>query len=195
MHKDSIRIKEKKIIWEGKFLRCVLITYIDSSGTLREWESFERVNCKGIVAIVPVTDKREVLLVRQYRPPVNGYVVEFPAGLNDRGDTLEKAAQRELLEETGYTAREMIFLAEGPLSSGASDEIITAFLAKGLEFKGAGKKDETEDIEVLKIPIQEVYHSLHEFRGKGDYVDLKVFGLVELAKKHLSRLTFKKSLT
>ncbi len=190
MHRDSIRIKEKKIVWEGKFLRCVLITYIDSSGTQREWESFERVNCKGIVAIVPVTDKREVLLVRQYRPPINSYVVELPAGLNDRGDTLEKAAQRELLEETGYTAQEMIFLAEGPLSSGASDEIITAFLAKGLQFKGPGKKDETEDIEVLKVPIQEVYHRLHEFRGRGDYVDLKVFGLVELAKKHLSRPKF-----
>jgi len=187
LHKDITRIKEKKIVWEGKFLCSVLITYIDSSGTMREWESFERVNCKGIVAIVPVTDKREVLLVRQYRPPVNGYVIEFPAGLNDRGDTLEKAAQRELLEETGYVAREMNFLAEGPLSSGASNEIITVFLAKGLEFKGTGKKDETEDIEVLKVPIQEVYQRLHEFRGKGDYVDLKVFGLLELAKKHLSK--------
>jgi ADP-ribose pyrophosphatase len=187
LHKDITRIKEKKIVWEGKFLRSVLITYIDSSGTMRGWESFERVNCKGIVAIVPVTDKREVFLVRQYRPPVNGYVIEFPAGLNDRGDTLEKAAQRELLEETGYTAREMNFLGEGPLSSGASDEIITVFLAKGLEFQGTGKKDETEDIEVLKIPIQEVYQRLHEFRGKGDYVDLKVFGLMELAKKHLSK--------
>jgi 8-oxo-dGTP pyrophosphatase MutT (NUDIX family) len=195
MKKDVTRIKEKKIVWEGKFLRSVLITYIDLSGTQREWESFERVNCKGIVAIVPVTGKGEFLLVRQYRPPVNGYVIEFPAGLNDRGDTLEKAAQRELIEETGYSAGEMIFLAEGPLSSGASDEIITVFLAKGLEFKGAGKKDETEDIEVLKIPIQEVYPMLHEFRGKGDYVDLKVFGLVELAKKHLLRLTFKKNLT
>ena len=100
---------------------------------------------------------------------------------------LYKPLQRELLEETGYTAREMIFLAEGPLSSGASDEIITAFLAKDLEFKGVGKKDETEDIEVVKISIQEVYQRLHEFRGKGDYVDLKVIGLMELAKKHLSK--------
>jgi len=187
MHKQYTRIKEKKIAWEGRFLRAVLITYSDSYGTQREWESFERVNCNGIVAIIPVTDNGEVLLIRQYRPPVNGYVIEFPAGLNDSGDTLEGAAQRELLEETGHSASEMVFLAEGPLSSGASDEIITAFLAKGLEFKGIGKKDEAEDIEVLKIPIQEVYQRLHEFRGKGDYVDLKVFGLMELAKKHLSK--------
>ncbi len=185
MEKDIARIKEKKIVWEGKFIRCVLIKYIDSSGILREWESFERVNCNGIVAIVPVTDKNEVLLVKQYRPPVNGYVIEFPAGLNDRGDTLEDAAQRELLEETGYTAREVVFLTEGPLSSGASDEIITAFLAKGLEFKGIGKRDETEAIEVLKIPIHEFHQRVHGLREKGTYVDLKVFGLVELAKKHL----------
>ena len=93
MHKDIIRIKEKKIVWEGKFLRSVLIAYIDSSGTLREWESFERVNCKGIVAIVPVTDKREVLMVRQYSPPVNGYVIEFPAGLNDSGSSVQAVTE------------------------------------------------------------------------------------------------------
>jgi ADP-ribose pyrophosphatase len=183
----NIRIKEKKNIWEGKFLRSVLITYVDSSGQLREWEAFERVHCDGIVAIVPVTDNNEVLLVKQYRPPVNRYVIEFPAGLNDRGDTLEGAAQRELLEETGYTGKEMIVLAEGPLSSGASDEIITAFLAKGLEFHGIGARDETEDIEVLKVPIQELYQRLHAYYEKGNYVDLKVFGLMELAKKHLSK--------
>ena len=111
MHKQYTRIKEKKIAWEGKFLRSVLITYSDSYGTQREWESVERVNCNGIVAIIPVTDNGEVLLIRQYRPPVNGYVIEFPAGLNDRGDTLEGAAQRELLEETGHSASEMVFLA------------------------------------------------------------------------------------
>ena len=80
-----------------------------------------------------MTDDKEVLLIRQFRPPVNGYVIEFPAGLNDKGDTLEEAAKRELLEETGYSAREMIFLTEGPMSSGASGEILTVFLAKGLD--------------------------------------------------------------
>jgi 8-oxo-dGTP pyrophosphatase MutT (NUDIX family) len=185
MKKNDAKIKGKKTAWEGKYLRAVCITYIDSSDTLREWESFERVNCKGIVAIVPVTGRGEVLLVRQYRPPVNGYVIEFPAGLNDRGDTLEEAAQRELLEETGFQAAEMVYLADGPLSSGASDEIITVFLARGLDFKGTGKKDEAEDIEVLKIPIQEFSRRMNEFREKGDYVDLKVFGLMELARKYL----------
>ena len=55
---------------------------------------------------MPLTDDAEFLLIRQFRPPVNNYVIEFPAGLNDKGDTLKEAAERELLEETGYTARE-----------------------------------------------------------------------------------------
>ncbi|MEW6162445.1 MAG: NUDIX hydrolase [Nitrospirota bacterium] len=185
MEKAKVKILEKRTLWEGKFLRCILTTYIDSSGTVREWESFERVNCKGIVAIVPATDDKEVLLIRQFRPPVNSYVIEFPAGLGEKEDMLEEAARRELLEETGYSARDMIYLAEGPLSSGASGEILTAFLAKGLEFKGLGKRDETEDIEVLKIPINELYDKLSAFRSKGNLIDLKIFGLLELAKKYL----------
>ncbi|MFZ6016929.1 MAG: NUDIX hydrolase [Nitrospirota bacterium] len=186
MEENIVKIIGRKAVWEGSFLRCILTTYIDSSGVIREWESFERVNCKGIVAIVPVTDDKEVLLIRQFRPAVNGYVIEFPAGLNDRGDTLEKAARRELLEETGYSAKEIVFLTEGPMSSGASGEILTVFLAKGLEFKGIGKMDEAEDIEVLKIPIDKLADKLSALRSEGNYVDLKIYGLIELAKKSLT---------
>ena len=141
------RIIGKKVISEGNFVRFVRTSYTDLSGQTREWESFERVNCKGIVIIVPVTDDDDTLLIRQFRPPVGSYVIEFPAGLNDRGETLEAAARRELIEETGYSAKDMVFLAEGPMSSGSSGEILTAFFASGLEFRGIGERDETEDIE------------------------------------------------
>ncbi|TAL24196.1 MAG: NUDIX hydrolase [Nitrospirae bacterium] len=178
-------ILEKKILWSGKFLRCVSVTYRDSSGSIRDWEVFERVNCDGIVAIVPVTAGREALIIRQFRPAVGRYVIEFPAGLNDKGETLEAAARRELLEETGYSAGELIFLAEGPVSSGSSDETLTVYLAKGLEFKGNGQRDETEDIEVLNIPITEFYDRVNALSTQGNAIDLKIFGLMELAKKHL----------
>jgi ADP-ribose pyrophosphatase len=180
-----IEIIGKKTICEGRFLRFVAAAYADSSGATREWEFFERVNCQGIVVIVPVTDGKEVLLIRQFRPPVNNYVVEFPAGLNDKGETLEEAARRELLEETGYSAKEMIFLTEGPLSSGASAEILTAYLAKGLAFRGIGERDETEEIEVLRIPIDDLFRKLSFFETQGDYVDLKILGLLTLATKKL----------
>jgi ADP-ribose pyrophosphatase len=180
-----VEITKKRTLYEGTFLRFVTITYNDSSGTVREWEAFERSNCKGIVAIVPVTDDQEVLLIRQFRPPVNSYVIEFPAGLNDKGDTLEEAARRELLEETGYSANNFIFLAEGPLSSGASGEILTVYLATGLTFRGIGERDETENIEVLKVPIGSLSQKLSILQSQGNYIDLKILGLMEIAKKNL----------
>jgi 8-oxo-dGTP pyrophosphatase MutT (NUDIX family) len=182
---DMAEITGKKTICEGRFLRFVAVAYVDSSGATREWEFFERVNCQGIVVIVPVTDDEEVLLIRQFRPPVNNYVVEFPAGLNDQGETLEEAARRELIEETGHSAKEMIFLAEGPLSSGASAETLTAYLAKGIEFIGIGERDETEEIEVLRIPVDDLFQKLSLFRTQGDYVDLKILGLLMLARRRL----------
>ncbi|HET6514501.1 MAG TPA: NUDIX hydrolase [Thermodesulfovibrionales bacterium] len=177
-------IVHREPVWEGRYLRCLKLTYRDSEGALRNWETVERVNCDGVVAIVPITDQGEVLLIRQFRPAVKNYVVEFPAGLNDRGERHEDAALRELREETGYEAAEIIFLAEGPLSSGSSSEVLTVFLARGLQFKGIEGRDETEDIEVLKIPLDQVEEELARFVSKGDFIDLKIFGFMELAKKH-----------
>lgn len=178
----------KKILWEGKFLRSLSISYVASNNSMRQWEAFERVNCDGIVALVPLTDDGCTLLIRQFRPPVNNYVIEFPAGLNDKGESLEAAAQRELMEETGFEARELIFLADGPLSSGASTEILTVFIARGLEYKGVNGRDESEDIEVLKVPIKALHDTLKHLIEKGDYIDLKIPGLMEMAKERLSKV-------
>lgn len=182
---EKYEVVNKEIVWEGRYLRCLRIIYRDSGGVLRRWEAVERVNCDGIVAIVPITDGGEVILIKQFRPPVNNYVIEFPAGLNDRGERAEDAASRELLEETGYEAREMIFLAKGPLSSGSSREILTVFLAKGLDFKGIGQRDETEDIEIMKIPVGAIYERLYRLAKDGNFIDLKIFGLIEMAKRRI----------
>lgn len=179
----SYEIIDRETVWEGRFLRCLRITYKDRDGAARQWEAVKRVNCNGVVAVVPITDDGEVILIRQFRPPVNRHVIEFPAGLNDRGEELNDAASRELREETGYTAREMIFVAEGPLSSGSSGEVLTVFLARGLEYTGTGQGDETEDIEVIKIPIDNIYDALARFAEEGNYIDLKIPGLIEMAKR------------
>lgn len=180
-------IVKRETVYEGRFLRCLILTYRDPEGILRQWEAVERVNCDGIVAIVPVTGEGEMILIRQFRPPVDAYVIEFPAGLNDRGENAEEVASRELLEETGYEAKEMTFLAKGPLSSGSSREVLTVYLAKGLEFKGIVQREETEDIEVMKIPVDAVFETLSRLAEEGNLVDLKILGLIEMARKHLSQ--------
>lgn len=176
-------VLNKKTLWEGKFLRTVLIRYSDGSGKPRDWEAVERVNCSGIVGIVPFTDDGMVILIRQFRPPVNGHVIELPAGLCDPGEKFEDAARRELLEETGYAAEDMKFLAEGPISSGLSSEFLTVFAATGLTYAGIGERDETEYIEVLIVPLSKVISELALRRKAGDFIDMKIYGLIELAKR------------
>ena len=183
-------IIDKKIVWQGKYLRSLIITYRDRFGNTKNWEAVERINCNGIVAVVPVTVEKEFLLIRQFRPVVNKFVIEFPAGLNDKMESLEEVARRELVEETGYDSEEIIFLAEGPVSSGMSSEILTVFLAKNTRpashsIKEKYPSDESEDIEVIKTPISKIYKILETRKRYGDYIDLKVYGLVEMAKKRL----------
>lgn len=180
------RVISKETLWEGRFLRAIRLRYRDSSGKFRDWEAVERVNCKGIVAVVPITNDGCALLIRQFRPPINGYVIEFPAGLNDRDEDLDVVAKRELLEETGYQAKEITFLGRGPLSSGSSVEVLTVYLAKGLEFIGISERDETEDIEVIKIPLDSVEEVLKGLEAKGDHIDLKILGFLAMAVKRLS---------
>jgi len=179
----------KETLWDGKFLRTVLVRYSlpGSPDVVREWEAMERVGCAGIAAIVPITDRDEVVLIRQFRPPIGGFVVELPAGLCEQGEDLESAAQRELIQETGYAAGSLHFLAEGPMSPGASSEILSVFAASGLSYVGVRDRDETEEIEVLKVPLRTLNDKLAEMHGQGDHIDLKVYGLVELAKDFLQR--------
>jgi len=148
----------------------------------RLWESFERINCDGVVGIVPITEDGKVVLIRQFRPPVSGYVIELPAGLVDRGESFEDAVRRELTEETGYSAEKVRFLTEGPMSSGASAEMLTVYLATGLKHVGIGVRDETEDIEVIEVPLKDVPEQLELLRRQGSLIDLKVHGMIEMAK-------------
>lgn len=184
MNRD--KVIAKKTLWKGKYLRTVRITYEGRKGDLRQWEAVERVNCNGIAAIVPITDDGHVILIRQFRPPVNGYVIELPAGLNDMNETLEAVASRELLEETGYEAKKLIPFARGPLSGGLSGEILTVYLATGVEFRGVSGRDEAEDIEVLKVPLTGIYEWLSTLVKDGNLIDLKIFGLIEMAHRYLA---------
>ena len=185
-----MQIINKRTVWEGSFLRALNIAYADNSGSLRTWEAVERVNCRGIVCIVPLTAEGDILFVRQFRPVLDGFVVEFPAGLNDRDESLQEAARRELVEETGFTAEEFIFLAEGPISSGLSTEVLTAFLAKNVtpapdRLRQLYLPDESEDIEVIRMPLSAMDERLAIFKERGDFIDLKIYGLAELAKRQL----------
>ncbi|KAI9874472.1 MAG: hypothetical protein M1830_008197 [Pleopsidium flavum] len=95
---------------EARWTKLVKTTYKDPLGKTRVWESAERctrpknslIDGVGIVAILEKPSGPELLLQKQFRPPINKVVIEVPAGLVDEGETAEQSAVRELREETGY---------------------------------------------------------------------------------------------
>ncbi len=176
-------IVDRKVLWEGRFLKSILITFKTAQRELVPWEALKRVDCHGIVAIVPFTKEGEVILIKQYRAPVERYVIEFPAGLNDHHESLDEVAKRELIEETGYRAETVTSIIKGPLSAGASTEVLTVYIARDVVFTGSQQLEEHEEIEVIKVPAEGFYEGICALQDKNTYIDLKVFGLFELSKR------------
>ena len=143
------------------------------------WEFATRVNASAVAVLVALTDESEVIFVEQHRKPVRARVIELPAGLvgdqDDPDEPLETAARRELFEETGYEASRLEAILECPSSAGMSDEIITFLFADGLEKTGAGGGDDSEDITVHAVPLEEASEWLGERRREGCMLDPKIY--------------------
>ena len=182
-----MEILSKKIVWKGSFMSAVEITYRDARGVVRTWEALERVGIGGIVVMVGITPAGTVILEKQFRPPLGRDVIELPAGLVEPGENMEEAARREMIEETGWSAKKLEFLAEGPISTGASTESLRAYLCTELEHVGKNGGDDNEIIEVIEVPLANAQEFLQEQQQHGTLVDLKVYGLIELARKKLGK--------
>lgn len=108
----------------------------------------------GGVCVVPVTEEGEILLVRQFRYPFQTVTREVPAGKLEKGESHAECGRRELLEETGYTCEEYIYLGEMLPTPAYNTEITHIYLAKGLSFSRQ-QPDEDEFIDVERIPLAE----------------------------------------
>jgi ADP-ribose pyrophosphatase len=143
------------------------------------WEYTYRTNASGVVVLVPVTDAGELVLVEQYRIPVQSRVMELPAGLvGDDGEpdeSFETAAIRELLEETGYQAATLQKLLSSPSTPGMSDEIINIYYASGLKREGPGGGNGNEDITVHHLPLNNPGPWLEARQAEGIMLDPKIY--------------------
>lgn len=143
------------------------------------WEYVTRSNAHAVVVIVALTGDQEIVLVEQYRRPVDRRVIELPAGLvgdlhGPDEDVLE-AARRELIEETGFEADSVELVMESPSSSGMTDEIISFIRARGLNRIGSGGGDASEDIVTHIVPLDQVDCWLEQQQAAGLYLDPKIF--------------------
>ena len=164
---------------EGKYIRLV------QKG---RWEFAQRTKTCGIVMVIPITAKGELIMIEQFRPALGKTIIELPAGLAGDGEDTEnealtEAAKRELLEETGYVASKMKRLTQGPPSAGLSDEVITFFLATGLKKVGAGEGDGHEQITTHLVPLARAEAWLKRRENATTLIDLKVWAGLYFAQK------------
>lgn len=144
------------------------------------WEFAERTNPQGAVVIVAITPDDRVLMVEQYRIPIQSRTLEFPAGLvGDQQDFADESwresAQRELLEETGWSAERIDSIMSGPSSAGMTTEMMHFVRASGLRQVNAGGGDPSENIIVHEVPRATIAQFVAQKMAAGYAIDPKVY--------------------
>ena len=108
------------------------------------------------VNVIPLTGQEEVVLVRQYRHGIRQVTLEIPGGLVEQGGSPSETARRELLEETGYRASEMILIGSVHANPAFMNNLCYTYLARNVSLSGAQEQDEKEDIEIVVKPLKEI---------------------------------------
>ena len=155
--KEHARLVEKmsssEDIFDGIVLHVKRDTVTLSNGQPAVREVIRHI---GAVCVIPVTENNEVIMERQYRYPLDKVILEIPAGKLDAPDENRLSAiQRELREETGYTADEWTEIGDFHPAPAYSDEYITMYLARGLH-KGEQDLDADEFLDVYAIPLSDL---------------------------------------
>ena len=155
---DDEHLAEKKIsgegVYDGIFLKMKRDTVSLPDGQYAVREYLEH---PGAVAILAVLDDGRILLERQYRYPIAQAVIEIPAGKLNTGEDPLLCAQRELQEETGYTAKHWSKIRRIHPVISYSTEFIDIYLAEGLS-PGPARLDEEEFLDVFAAPLEELVH-------------------------------------
>lgn len=136
----------------------------------------------GAVCVVPVTDDGNVIFVNQFRYAFNKVTLEVPAGKLEKGEDPLEAAMRELSEETGLSAKNVVYLGELYTTPALIDEVIHMYLATDL-VKGEQHLDEDEFINTLEMPLSEAVEKVMN----GEIKDAKTQTILLKAEKYLSK--------
>ena len=167
---------DSKRIYEGRTinLRVDKVTVVSGTSTR------EIVEHNGGSVIAAVTDDNKIIMVKQFRKPMESPILEVPAGKLDGDEDPADAALRELSEETGYTAGKLEKLTEFYPSVGYTTEVLHIYLATDLK-PGVCHPDENEVLEVMEMDLEEVYRMVMD----GKIHDGKTIAAVMMARDKL----------
>jgi ADP-ribose pyrophosphatase len=176
MPTDEGHLRERGLTQESVFRGNVLKVRVDTvalpNGEIATREIAEH---PGAVAVIPLTNDGRIVLVKQYRYPIDAITLELPAGkLDVPGESLLEAAERELAEETGCFAGQLNYLGHFHTSPGFTNEVLHLFVARNFKQKEHCTEPD-EFIEVVTMPLEEALQRLRN----GEITDAKtIIGLL-----------------
>ena len=165
-------------VHSGRLLTVRVDTVRLPNGNERAREVVEH---PGAIALVPLLPDGRVVLVRQWRHAAGQMLLEVPAGTREKGEEPADTAARELKEETGYIAREIILLGSFFSAPGFSTELLFCYLTVGLT-AGDATPEEDEGITLLSFPLAE----LPAMIARGEIRDAKTIAAIAMAQQYLA---------
>lgn len=150
--------KDTKLIYQGKIVTLRVDDVLLPNGKFAKREIVEH---PGGVGILAVNENNKIIMVKQYRKPAEKVMIEIPAGKLEYNEDPSECAKRELMEETGYIAKNVKHLFSFYPSPGFSKEVLHLYLADDIK-KGEPHRDDDEFLEIQECSIEEIKNMLKD---------------------------------
>jgi ADP-ribose pyrophosphatase len=174
----NFKLKKSDILFNGKVFDLKVDQIEYDSGTLGVREVAVH---PGGAAVVPVKDDGKIILVKQFRHPIQQAILELPAGKLDKGEDPLVCAERELSEETGYKAGKIEKLGLISTSPGFCTEILHIYLAENLVAGNHNREEGEYGMEILEFTLEEIEQKIQN----GEIIDAKTICGIYYAKNKL----------
>ena len=174
-------VLEEQLLYQGSWSKLVEISYEDEKKQKRKWEVLHRKNdAEAVIIIAKLEPSDRYIIIRQFRPPTNSYLLEFPAGLVDSGETREQTAIRELSEETGYVGEfhkisPRLYSSPGLLSEAVSFAHIQVDESLSENQNPKAKNEPGEFITVFNKSLDEISEFFNQEIISGVKYDVKLY--------------------
>ena len=174
-------VLEEKLLYQRRWSNLVEFIYEDEKKQIRKWEGLHRKNnAEAVIIIAKMKPSERYIIIRQFRPPTNSYLLEFPAGLVDRGETRDQTAIRELSEETGYVGEvekisPRLYSSPGILSEAVSFAHIQVDENLPDNQRPTARNEPGEFITVFKKSVDEISKFFNQESSRGVKFDVKLY--------------------